>query len=883
MQQRIVEARKRFDCETIAHAALGEPTKRVGADLLWSCPNHEDRHPSLAINPAKDVFLCAPCNASGTAWQFAAFLARLDAADKPGVTAWLKERGVFSSKQHSKPPKNTRGAVVAEYIYRDAGGSSVARKLRFEPGQDGRKKDFSWQRWENGAWTDGLSGLKLPLYRLVEIQNEPCVVLTEGEKDADVGAQHGLPTATSGGVGSFREDHADALRGKDCLIIPDADDAGRAYAQNIAAMLRGKAASVKVCEIPHAKDLAEALENGMTVGEIFDLFEKSPEWTPPAIPDGAEAKFAARNGEELPYAVESGRVVFRKKTAEATILVPLCNFTAKIVEDILVDDGLETRREFVIDGVLASGKPLPKIRVPSNQFAAMNWPLDRWGRCATVSAGMNAKDRLREALQLLSPESAERTIYAHTGWREIGGGFFFLHAGGAVGRGSVETDLSAELSRYALPAVPESPREAMLASLTFLDLAPLIVTAPLWAAMYRAPLASFRPLDVSLFCFGPTGTMKSTLAALALAHYGDFSRDHVPSNWESTANSLERRAFTLKDLPLLIDDFAPNALNAREMQAKAERIFRAQGNLSGRGRLTSDIRERPSHPPRGMIVATGESLPAGMSILARLLLVEFSHGAIDLGKLSALQNRQALLPHAMAAYLEWLRPQLGRMREILDEGFREVRAKFLGGPSHLRIPETLANLWLGAYLGLQFAQSVGAITPDRAESLGADIWRALDELGASQSSVVEDAKPSHRFFEVLATLLTQRRAAIVPKSQAVPNVMQGMSFVGWYDHENLYLVPDAAFQAVVHFCVESSDPFPVKRGRLFQDLWREGFSAGGDNRHHTVPERFGPGVRQRVLKINIAAIKDKTGLELSLGGNVIDTAFFEDMGASRES
>jgi hypothetical protein len=280
MQQRIVEARKRFDCETIAHAALGEPTKRVGADLLWSCPNHEDRHPSLAINPAKDVFLCAPCNASGTAWQFAAFLARLDAADKLGVTAWLKERGVFSSKQRGKPPKNTRGAVVAEYIYRDAGGSPIARKLRFEPGRDGRKKDFAWQRWENGAWTDGLSGLRLPLYRLVEIQNEPCVVLTEGEKDADVGAQHGLPTATSGGVGSFREDHADALRGKDCLIIPDADDAGRAYAQQVALMLHGKAESVKVCEIPHAKDLAEAIEKGMTADGLFDLFEKAPEWVP---------------------------------------------------------------------------------------------------------------------------------------------------------------------------------------------------------------------------------------------------------------------------------------------------------------------------------------------------------------------------------------------------------------------------------------------------------------------------------------------------------------------------------------------------------------------------------------------------------------------------
>ena len=46
---------------------------------------------------------------------------------------------------------------MAEYLYRDANGNTVARKLRFEPGRDGRKKEFAWERWENGVWIDGLA------------------------------------------------------------------------------------------------------------------------------------------------------------------------------------------------------------------------------------------------------------------------------------------------------------------------------------------------------------------------------------------------------------------------------------------------------------------------------------------------------------------------------------------------------------------------------------------------------------------------------------------------------------------------------------------------------------------------------------------------------
>lgn len=276
----------RLNCEEIVRAALGEPRKREGAELLYPCPHPEhhangDTHPSLKVNPKKNTWACFVCNVSGTAWALAAFLARLDPADKPGVTSWLRERGLLNGKA-SKPPHGKR-EPVAVYEYRDSQGNPVARKLRFEPGTDGRKKDFAWQRFENGKWIDGLAGVKTPLYRLPEIQHEQFVVFPEGEKDSDAGASIGLPTTTSGGTGSFREDHAEALRGKDVCIIADADPPGRKHAQAVAASLHGKAASVKVLKLPGAKDLSEWVERGGTREALLDLIHAAPEWTAQSV------------------------------------------------------------------------------------------------------------------------------------------------------------------------------------------------------------------------------------------------------------------------------------------------------------------------------------------------------------------------------------------------------------------------------------------------------------------------------------------------------------------------------------------------------------------------------------------------------------------------
>ena len=57
-------------CADVARAALGPPTKREGAELLWHCPcpehPHGDKNPSLAVNVCKQVWFCGPSGCFAT-------------------------------------------------------------------------------------------------------------------------------------------------------------------------------------------------------------------------------------------------------------------------------------------------------------------------------------------------------------------------------------------------------------------------------------------------------------------------------------------------------------------------------------------------------------------------------------------------------------------------------------------------------------------------------------------------------------------------------------------------------------------------------------------------------------------------------------------------
>jgi hypothetical protein len=285
-----------------------------------------------------------------------------------------------------------------------------------------------------------------------------------------------------------------------------------------------------------------------------------------------------------------------------------------------------------------------------------------------------------------------------------------------------------------------------------LDLAPPGVAYPLLAAVYRAVLGEASPVDLSDHLVGPTGAYKTELTALIQAHYGSaFNSRNLPGNWESTDNSLEKQAFLLKDAVLVVDDFAPTGTtgDVARMHRRADRLLRAQGNRSGRGRMWADGTLRPQYHPRGLVVSSGEDTPRGQSLRARMLISEISPGDVDLEVLTEMQRAAAegLLAGAMSGYVRYLASRMSGLKKSLPARQKTLRATGVG--THARTPDVVASLALGLETFLQFATEVGAITDDRRREIWDAGWNALVETAAAQAEHQASEEPTQQFRELL--------------------------------------------------------------------------------------------------------------------------------------
>jgi hypothetical protein len=261
---------------------------------------------------------------------------------------------------------------------------------------------------------------------------------------------------------------------------------------------------------------------------------------------------------------------------------------------------------------------------------------------------------------------------------------------------NVEVELEPGLENYRLLPTPPSPEEAAEAirqSWRLLLVAPSRVTAPLLAAAYAAPLSEIVVPDFTIWLWGGTGSFKSTLAALILSHFGDFTEANLPLSFGSTSNSLERSLFLAKDVLTVVDDWRPGVslTDSGDLDRMAQRLLRGVGNRQGRARMTRDTMLRASYPPRGVVAVTAEALPEGptfQSAAARSLTINLARNDVDLAKLSVLQRDKLMLRVAMTGYVSYVAGCYDRLAKELPVQREELR-NFLRGKlpgSHPRAP-----------------------------------------------------------------------------------------------------------------------------------------------------------------------------------------------------
>jgi hypothetical protein len=594
----------------------------------------------------------------------------------------------------------------------------------------------------------------------------------------------------------------------------------------------------KMIRAREAEDIAA--KTGYSPDSIADrIMQGIGKLNQPPPPPSSTTPDPGGHPKDYPYEATQGGFIWNKETAEGIIKVPLTTFTAEITGQVVEDDGAEPKRVLEIDAVLR-GRHY-SFKVPAVHFGAMSWPMEHMGAGAALWAGLSIKDHARAAIQFLSGDPPERKVYTHLGWREIDGSWLYLHAGGAIGPvgpvEGIEVSLAQELQRYLLPDPPTGKDlvDAISASLRLLDVAGDQTSMPVHCGIWRAAMGE---CDSSTHLTGPTGGGKTSIAALAQQHYGpELDARHVPGSWMGTDNSLETLAFVAKDALLLVDDFCPTGsqYDVQTMHRKADRLFRGQGNSAGRSRLRADGTLRPTRPPRGMVLSTGEDVPRGQSLRARILVQEVplqGPGSVDFSKLTDCQAEasEGRYAQAMAGFVRWIAPQFGVIREHLKEEISELRTHAHQSGQHRRTPDIVANLAVGFRYFLGFAQWAGAVDAPLADELWDRCWAALGEVAAAQQGYQEASDPVQQFLALLMSVISSGRGHLADTNGRAPASAPAWGWrevqlssgdfarteaqpqgerIGWLDGDDVYLDSRTAFAVVQRMGGDNRDALSV--------------------------------------------------------------------------
>lgn len=239
----------------------------------WSmhCPYHGDSKRSASINVNTEEWFCHGCNASGEArllikdranWDLQDYQHETKSSGKPKeiiteatVDGWAA--ALLSNKPALEALKNKRGLTtqtIKRYeigwdgrVYtlpiRDMAGVIVnVRRYDINVGPDSERRKI---------WS--VEGMGTPTLYPVDQLERDTILVCEGEFDALVAIQNGIPAITRTGTADhWKAEWSQLFRGKRVYVCHDMDEKGQHGNDRVVASLRGKTISTTVVKLPYA-------------------------------------------------------------------------------------------------------------------------------------------------------------------------------------------------------------------------------------------------------------------------------------------------------------------------------------------------------------------------------------------------------------------------------------------------------------------------------------------------------------------------------------------------------------------------------------------------------------------------------------------------------
>jgi len=574
---------------------------------------------------------------------------------------------------------------------------------------------------------------------------------------------------------------------------------------------------------------------------------------------------------------------------------PLGNFWAQITHELSVDDGLNPPSvRYQVQGGLATGEALQTVSIEARELAKIEWIPSQWGVRAIPNLPPSKGHILARAIQEVSLEDVIRErLFTFTGWVQYEGRRGYLTASGLLTADGLDTNVRVDLgtnnlSHYSLsdpPREKESQQKAVQATLDFLRVGPRHVTAPLWAAMYAAPLTIFRSLNAVITVYGTTQSGKSTLAHLAQTHFGSGfiqGRDyHAPMDWTSTVTAIEGAMFTTKDAPIIIDDFAPQFASlseARDMHRKASLVVRSVGNRSARSRSRADLSQQTTRFPRGLVLMTAENPLVGQSIVGRMVYVPIAPGDVlpdgsgdsQVNHLSALQvqAQAGLLSQAMSLYIQYLAQHWDEIASafpiLVDSASEKAREE---KSLQNRLPDAFGVLQAAQELALRAFQEMGLLDEATAKQIAEENRVALLDLILGQAERIAAESPVRKLFEALGSLLERGKVYLAPRTKTVEFFApDNAESIGYFEPGNrsvIYLRTEVCLAQAKLFWRSLDQNLDIMPDALRRQLGQIPSLLSEKDERQTEVVKYCAGVNHRVLVVDVRKLEELYGVTLS--------------------
>lgn len=247
----------------------GKTVQKSAAGYSTCCPAHDDETPSLSVSQSGDKIL-VHCFAG---CKHEDICRSLD----------LQPSDLFIPASNTQPSSTI-------YSYKNEEGMELYRKVRIEPGINGKSKNFySEHTASSGEVFQNLHGCRRVLYHLPEvikgIAEGSQIFLVEGEKDADKLMNRGLIATTALDSLKWPEEFNAMLEGADVILLYDMDEAGFKRKDLLCDNLHKKVRRLRVVDLPgleysasHGSDVSDWLAMGHTTDELLEITSRTSDY-----------------------------------------------------------------------------------------------------------------------------------------------------------------------------------------------------------------------------------------------------------------------------------------------------------------------------------------------------------------------------------------------------------------------------------------------------------------------------------------------------------------------------------------------------------------------------------------------------------------------------